>query len=98
MLLRVPEAHSRSFVKAVTWRVVGSVDTFLISYFVSYFVVGRYHPHQNLALQAALWISFIETFTKILIYYFHERFWAWVPWWQPDNVAAVVGAQPAKPS
>mgnify|MGYP005830921225 CR=1 FL=1 len=25
------EAHSRSFVKAVSWRVLGSIDTFLLS-------------------------------------------------------------------
>jgi uncharacterized membrane protein len=28
MFIRVPEAHSRSFAKAISWRVVGSLETF----------------------------------------------------------------------
>jgi hypothetical protein len=30
-LFRGREAHSRSFAKAVTWRITGTVDTFVIS-------------------------------------------------------------------
>jgi uncharacterized membrane protein len=71
MFIRVPEAHTRSIVKAVSWRVVGSLDTFLISWIVTHKLVF------------AISISFFETFTKIAIYYGHERFWAWVPWWRP---------------
>ena len=67
MFLRVPEAHSRSLVKAVTWRVVGSLDTFLIAWIVT----GQ--------LKYAGIILGVETFTKIGIYYLHEQFWAWVP-------------------
>lgn len=73
MFIRAPEAHSRSFVKAVSWRIVGSLDTFVISYLIT----GK--------LSYASWIISIETFTKILIYYFHEQFWAWVPWWRPQD-------------
>jgi hypothetical protein len=29
------EAHTRSFIKAVSWRVTGSIDTFVISLFVT---------------------------------------------------------------
>ncbi|HXQ10094.1 MAG TPA: DUF2061 domain-containing protein [Caulobacteraceae bacterium] len=78
MFIRVPEAHTRSIVKAVSWRVVGSLDTFLISWLVTHKLVF------------AVSISFFETFTKIAIYYGHERFWAWVPWWRPR-----VDVQPA---
>jgi uncharacterized membrane protein len=72
MFIRVPEAHTRSIVKAVSWRIVGSLDTFLISWIVTHKLIF------------AASISFFETFTKIAIYYGHERFWAWVPWWRPQ--------------
>jgi hypothetical protein len=37
----------------------------------------------------------VETFTKIAIYYGHEQFWAWLPWWRPvtPEVAAVAKPQ-----
>jgi len=76
MFLRAPEAHSRSFIKAVTWRVLGSVDTFVISYFVT----GR--------LLFAGTIASVETFTKIMLYYFHEQAWARVPFGRADKVRA----------
>ena len=34
-LFRGREAHSRSFAKAVTWRITGTVDTFVISAIVT---------------------------------------------------------------
>lgn len=74
MFLRAPEAHSRSFIKAVTWRMLGSIDTFVISYFVT----GR--------LLFAGTIASVETFTKIMLYYFHEQAWARVPFGRADKV------------
>lgn len=83
MFFRAPEAHSRSFVKAVSWRIVGSIDTFIISYFVT----GK--------LVFAASIASVETFTKIILFYGHERVWAVVPWGRADKVAAAApGAEP----
>lgn len=62
------EAHRRSLLKAVTWRITGSLDTFLISWLVT----GH-------AVMAAT-ISAIEVFTKIFLYYGHERIWARIRW------------------
>jgi uncharacterized membrane protein len=76
MFLRAPEAHSRSFVKAVSWRILGSIDTFIISYFVT----GK--------LVFAASIASVETFTKIMLFYFHEQAWARVPWGRGDKVKA----------
>jgi uncharacterized membrane protein len=67
-LFRGREGHTRSFIKAVSWRAVGTIDTFIISYFVT----GK--------ISLASGIASIEVVTKILIYYFHERLWAVVPW------------------
>ena len=85
MFLRAPEGHSRSFLKAVTWRVLGSIDTFVISYFVT----GR--------LVFAASIASVETFTKIILFYFHERAWAFVPLGRADKVAAEAPAPDAAP-
>lgn len=81
MFLRAPEAHSRSIVKAVSWRALGSIDTFVISYFIT----GR------LAFAAS--IASVETFTKICLYYFHERAWARVPWGRAEKAEAKAASQ-----
>lgn len=61
-------SHSRSFVKAVTWRTTGTIDTFILSYLIT----GK--------AKIALAISGMEIFTKIFLYYVHERVWNKVKW------------------
>ena len=53
----------RSLVKTISWRAVGTLDTILISYFVT----------GSLAMAAS--IGTIELVTKMILYYFHERAW-----------------------
>ena len=65
-------AHARALAKATTWRMVGTLDTFLWSWLVT----G--HP------MAAGAIASLETFTKIALYYVHERVWR-VFRWAPDS-------------
>jgi uncharacterized membrane protein len=50
-------------IKAISWRLTGTVDTFIISFLVT----GKF--------KYAISISFFEVFTKITLYYLHERFW-----------------------
>ncbi len=57
------DKHWRSAAKAVSWRLTGTVDTVIISWFVT---------HQ---IHMALAIGSIELFTKMALYYFHERAW-----------------------
>ena len=57
------EKHYRSLVKAVSWRVTGSIDTMVITFLIT----GK--------LKWALTISGVELFTKIFLYYVHERVW-----------------------
>jgi len=66
--LRGFEAHRRSIAKAVTWRLMASLDTFVISFLVT----GR--------VGIAGSIAGIEMLTKIAFYYLHERIWAAVQW------------------
>ena len=57
------EKHYRSVVKAISWRATGTADTILISFLVT----GK--------IRMALSIGFVELFTKIFLYYVHERVW-----------------------
>jgi uncharacterized membrane protein len=54
----------KSIMKSVSWRIVGTIDTMIISYFIT----GR--------VTVAVSIGSIEVFTKTILYYFHERLWA----------------------
>jgi sulfate adenylyltransferase subunit 1 (EFTu-like GTPase family)/uncharacterized membrane protein len=65
---RWTETHSRSLAKAVSWRATGSIDTFLVAFVIT--------GNPKIAGSVAV----TEILTKILIYYVHERIWAWVPW------------------
>ena len=62
------ETHSRSVLKAISWRTLGTLDTFAISWFMT----GR--------VEIAGSIAATEVVTKIGWYYLHERIWAIVPW------------------
>ena len=67
---RAREAHMRSWVKAISWRAVGSADTFLLSFLVT----------GNVAWAGG--IASAETLTKIVLFYLHERVWRRVNWGQ----------------
>ena len=53
----------RSILKTISWRLTGTLDTIIISYLITR------------ELKWALSIGFIEVFTKLILYYFHERIW-----------------------
>jgi uncharacterized membrane protein len=57
------DKQHRSIVKAVTWRITGTLDTMLICFLIT----GR--------LKWALSVGFVELFTKMALYYLHERIW-----------------------
>ena len=67
-LFRGRESHPRSIVKAVSWRTLGSIDTFILGFIFT----G--------SAGTAGSIAGTEVITKILLYYFHERMWALVRW------------------
>ena len=53
----------RHLLKTVTWRIVGTTDTLILSWLISGdFSIG-------------LTIGFVEFFSKMILYYLHERFW-----------------------
>ena len=62
----------RALAKAFSWRVVGTIDTFVWSLLIS---------HQ--AFQASS-IASTEILTKVPMYYIHERAWRHIVW-APDS-------------
>ncbi|MCX2679468.1 DUF2061 domain-containing protein [Galbibacter sp. EGI 63066] len=62
------EKISRSIAKSVSWRIIGTLDTIVISWLVT----GT--------LTLALSIGFIELITKMTLYFFHERIWEKIKW------------------
>lgn len=62
------ETKRRSIVKAITWRTLGTIDTILIAYFLT----GE--------VKTAVSIGGIEVFTKMILYFFHERIWNLINW------------------
>ena len=61
------ESHSRSIAKAITWRVLGSIATTLIV-----FLFTR-------RLIASLAVGGVEFFSKIGLFWLHERIWDRIP-------------------
>lgn len=61
------ESRARSFLKAVTYRITGTVTTALLVWFLT----GE--------LAVAMAVGAIEPVVKIVIYYLHERVWQLVP-------------------
>ncbi|MEO6339208.1 MAG: DUF2061 domain-containing protein [Caulobacteraceae bacterium] len=68
-----PNARWRSFVKSISWRVIGSLDTFILSLLVT----GN--------AKYAVSIASVEALTKIVLYYIHERVWRRVSWGRLDE-------------
>ena len=65
---RAHAEHRRSLLKAISWLMVGSMDTFIIATLIS----G--HAKTGAA------IASVEMLTKIFLYYLHERGWAHIRW------------------
>ncbi len=57
------QTYKRHLAKTITWRMVGTLDTILISWIVT----GN--PFMGLKIGGT------EIVTKMLLYYLHERFW-----------------------
>ncbi len=65
---KVEDNVKRSLLKTISWRLIGTLDTILISWVIT----G--------ALTLAFSIGFVELVTKMVLYYFHERAWNKINW------------------
>tara|TARA_Y100000592_G_C5340398_1_gene253945 strand:+ start:325 stop:555 length:231 start_codon:yes stop_codon:yes gene_type:complete len=60
---KVNVEKKRHLAKTITWRIVGTLDTILLSFIIT----GN--------IKIGFTIGIIEIFTKMLLYYLHERIW-----------------------
>lgn len=58
----------RSIVKAVSWRLIGTLDTLIVSYVLTGEIV------------LATSIASVDFVTKMILYFFHERIWNRIKW------------------
>jgi uncharacterized membrane protein len=62
------ETPIRSLTKAITWRITGTIDTFVISWFIT----GQ--------ILLASGIALTEILTKVFLFWTHERVWNRIKW------------------
>jgi len=73
----IKDTPGRSLAKAISWRIIASLTTFLIT-----FVIFRQRisgPYRQI-LEASTLVLIFDVIIKIIIYYFHERLWTNILW------------------
>ncbi|APG66253.1 hypothetical protein LPB136_13095 [Tenacibaculum todarodis] len=65
---KVSEKPLRSVAKAFSWRLIGTIDTLVVSYVLT----GQ--------IKLAASIASIDFITKLVLYFFHERIWNKIKW------------------
>ena len=56
-------SYKRHIAKTISWRIIGTIDTMILSAVIT----GSW--------EMGLTIGGVEVFTKMLLYFFHERVW-----------------------
>jgi uncharacterized membrane protein len=56
-------SYKRHIAKTITWRIVGTIDTIILSWIIT----GQ--------LKMGLAIGAVEVVTKMVLYFLHERVW-----------------------
>ncbi|GAA3596741.1 DUF2061 domain-containing protein [Flavivirga amylovorans] len=62
------EKPIRSIAKALSWRVIGTLDTLIVSYILTQ------------EITVASLIASVDFLTKMVLYFFHERLWNKIKW------------------
>ena len=66
--IEIKEKHSRSVVKALSWRVIATLTTMTAVFIISGEII------------LALEVGALEASAKLLFYYLHERAWGNISW------------------
>lgn len=73
----------RSLAKAISWRVVGTLDTLLLSFVILTFLaplLGMTEASHADNAKTATYIAVTEVITKMVLYYLHEQIWGRTNW------------------
>jgi|TARA_B110000967_G_scaffold150994_1_gene154960 uncharacterized membrane protein len=65
---KISDKPLRSVTKALSWRLIGTLDTLVVSYVVT----GE--------IGLATSIASVDFLTKLILYFFHERIWNKINW------------------
>jgi uncharacterized membrane protein len=75
--------QARSIAKAISWRVVGTLDTLILSFVILSFLGPLFGAEETSGadkMKTAAVIALTEVATKMTLYYLHERFWLRLRW------------------
>lgn len=61
--MKLEISHKRHIAKTITWRLLGTIDTIIISWFLT----------NNWMIGFS--IGGVEVISKMILYYIHERLW-----------------------
>ena len=70
------DAHTRSLIKAISWRIIATVATILIV-----FALTR-------RLMLSLEVGVVEVIIKLILYYLHERVWGSITYGKKEHPLA----------
>lgn len=74
----------RSVAKAISWRVVGTIDTLILSWLIITYLGPLFGLNEGAShadnLETASYIAITEVVTKMVLYFLHERGWAMIKW------------------
>ena len=65
---QAPDSHGRSIAKAISWRLLGTFDTFVITFLVT----GSFGWAGS--------VAGVESISKLVLFYLHERAWSKLCW------------------
>lgn len=81
---KIPDVHpKRSFTKAISWRMVGTLDTLVLSFLILTYLgplLGMTEGSHAENAKTATFIALTEVVTKMVLYYLHERGWERARW------------------
>lgn len=69
------DTNSRSFVKAISWRIIASLTTFILAFIIT----------GHLVLSAGIGLG--DIIAKFILYFLHERAWDRISWGKVINRA-----------
>lgn len=71
------ESPQRSILKAISWRLIASGSTFIISFTI--FTQATESAFGEI-LEAVSLITAVDIVAKLILYYLHERLWTNIEW------------------
>jgi len=79
-------SRKRSLVKTLTWRIIATTDTFILTLLASTWFSEDLGIESTEAFALAGTVAGLEVVTKMVLYYLHERGWSSLDWGQDEEI------------